>query len=188
MGGRREEAMRRSIVGLVFVAAGALSTGGCYPKGFGDVSVFFMTLLGATPKSLGTKKAVKPLKATLDVNVSGKVGGLTGGLGLGPGDYQVTLGSYGSFSGNTKIHNQRFATVKDSGSAGLISAVEGMIADGFGATDVVITKASAKISAHETPGGVKAVYSGKITFQGTATIGSQVGEKIKGTIKAGHTY
>lgn len=110
--------------------------------------------------------------------------------GLPTGGYDVTIGMgrYGHYTGTQKIVNQRFATVKDPGSDALKAALTTLVGDVFGQT-VTITKASAKVATHETPGGVQGVFKATLKFEGTVTSGPDTGKLIrKGKITLGDTF
>jgi len=165
--------MRRRAVGVLLVCGVLLSLGGCYPKRYtGNVAIdFFLYVFGAP------QKAAKPVRFTAHptIQVDGTVQGLpTGGFEMTIG----TAGRYGHFTGSQKIVNQRFATVKDKGSDALKAAMTNLVEDVYGQT-VTITKATAKVATHETPGGVQGVYTATLTFEGTITSGPDMGKLIK---------
>jgi hypothetical protein len=153
---------------------------GCVPLGNSPASVVMNTLMlivGATPKSAPVVAAAKRRKVTGQLTVATQV--TIGGLA---GTYDVTLGPYGQFSGTAEIVGRKAAKLTDDGSAGLLTAVRGILLDSVGA-DVTVTSARAKVSGRQTTGGVHKRYKGKIAFAGTLAGGTDAGAAVKGKIK-----
>lgn len=138
-----------------------------------------MAGLGLTPRSVtgvAVPQAKTKLTSELTVPATVTIGGLSG-------TYDVTLGTYGRFTGTARIIGQRGAKLTDDGSPGLLAAVHGIVLDGL-ATDVTVTEAKATINGKQTTGGVKKKYKAKIKFTGTVASGADAGVAVKGKISA----
>lgn len=177
--------MNKRVISFVLAAAIALPVGGCIPKHLGGINGVILLQVYVLMKILGVAKTAPhhTVKPTLSVDLKADVSGVPTGA------YDITLGTYGHFIGTQKIVNQRFATVTAKDTPDLIATVAAMVKDALGGENVTITKATAKVSTHETPFGVKAAFSAKITFSGTVTSGPDAGGTFKNaTMKAKGTY
>jgi hypothetical protein len=164
-------------VGAV-VCAAVLSSGCVSLDGRAEdvvMDVFMAVFANAGPRAISVAAAKKEkLSAELTVPTEVSIGGLSG-------TYDVTLGTYGGFSGTATIVGQKAAKLTDDGSAELLAAVGAIVADAL-ATDVTVATAKAKITGRQTTGGIKKKYKGKITFAGTVASGPSAGSAVKGKI------
>jgi hypothetical protein len=155
---------------------------GCIPeidKPHPVIMDVFMVLVGATGRSVAgvaVPQAKQKLDSELTVPATVTIGGLSG-------TYDVTLGTYGQFTGTATIVGQKGAKLTDDGSPGLLAAVQGIVLDGL-ATDITVSEAKASIKGKQTTGGVKKNYKGKIKFKGTVASGANAGAIVKGKISA----
>ena len=169
---------RRTICALVLAA----STSGCIPeieKEHPVIMDVFMAGVGLTPRSVGgvaVPQGKTKLTSELTVPATVTIGGLSG-------TYDVTLGTYGQFTGTATIVGQKGAKLTDQGSPGLLAAVHGIVLDGL-ASDITVTEAKATINGKQTTGGVKKKYKAKIKFAGTVASGTDAGVTVKGKISA----
>lgn len=173
---------RKRVRGVGALACAMVLSAGCIPEVDRAEPVIMdvlMLVVGATGSSGRDVATAAPasrekLRAELTVQSTVSIGGLSG-------TYDVTLGSYGQFSGTATIVGQKAAKLTDDGSAGLLTAVQGIVLDAF-ARDVTVSEAKAKITGRQTTGGVKKKYKGKITFKGTVASGAGAGAAVKGKI------
>ncbi|MCK6479581.1 MAG: hypothetical protein HUU06_05110 [Planctomycetaceae bacterium] len=179
--------MRRRFVGLALVALLALPLAGCFPKTLLQ-SVIFVVYYKLITTGSPYKAKASSSSTDVDVLVDAEVGGTSG-------TYDVTLydneseDTFGTFTGETTLKKGRFITIKDNGSEGLLSTVENMVSKSLGGAAVSITKAKAKVTANQEPGGVAATFKATVKFTGTVDSGPSTGAKIKGgKITAGHTW
>lgn len=179
--------MRRRLVALGLVALIAVPLAGCFPKSIYEIILFDMYYKLITTGSPYKAKA-SPVSTDVEVLVDAEVGGTSG-------TYDVTLydneteDTFGTFTGETTLKKGRFITIKDNGSEGLLSTVENLVSKSLDGADVSITKAKAKVTANQEPGGVAATFKATVKFTGTVNSGPSSGAKIKGgKITAGHTW
>ena len=167
---------RRTACALVLAAL----TSGCVPeidKAHPVIMDVFMLVVGATGRAVtgvAVPQAKTKLTSELTVPATVTIGGLSG-------TYDVTLGTYGQFTGSATIVGQKGAKLTDDGSPGLLAAVQGIVLDAL-ATDITVTEAKASIKGKQTTGGVKKNYKGKIKFKGTVASGTGAGGTVKGKI------
>jgi hypothetical protein len=168
-----KKAQGRALVGLV-VASALLS--GCLPEveiSRGNPLGAFMSVFAG--RSGGDPKRTVKSKGTVDITITGSIGGLSG-------EYDLTLGTYGTFSGTGTIgKNRKSATVKAEDTDELRALVHAVLLDEF-ATDVTVTTVKAKVVGKQTTGGVKKSWKGSITFQGTVASGPDMGKRVKGKL------
>jgi hypothetical protein len=139
------------------------------------MDLFMAIFANAAPRGVSVAAAQKQkMSSELSVETQVSIGGLSG-------TYDVTLGSYGRFTGTATIVGQKAAKLADDGSPALLAAVRAMVADAL-ATDVNVSAAKAKITGRQTTGGVKKKYKGRIRFEGTVVSGADAGAAVKGKI------
>lgn len=172
--------MKRTWIRLALVAALVAPLGGCFPKSWVALDPFLVQLrflvflAGGDP---WIDEATKTRKMTFEeqVEVTGNVGGLDG-------TYDLTLGTYGAFSGTAKVKRQRFVTLKVADTPELRAAMDAALTDALGA-NVSVSKAKGKLKALQTPGGVKVKASGTLSFQGSVDDGPNAPRTFRGTLK-----
>jgi hypothetical protein len=177
--------MNRRVAAAVALAA-ALPLAGCFDKEIEERNPLgmFMRFIAGDFQIAFAK--VTKVETTLEVDIIADVGGLDG-------TYTITLdnpegGTFGTFTGTGVVKRGRFVKIVEKDSPELLAAVEALVEATVG-HDVTIEKAKAKVSAFQTPGGVEAVFKGKITFSGVVVGGEFDGVKIRGgKITAGETY
>lgn len=170
----------RSLVALALVAALASS---CVEELDRDEIVIMDVLMlgvGATGKPVARDVVAAPARAKLTAELPIASTVTIGGLS---GTYDVTLGSYGRFTGSATVVGRRAAKLTVEGSAELAAAVQAILADAL-ATDVTVSSAKAKITGRQTTGGVKKKYKGKIKWSGTVAAGPDAGTAVKGKLSA----
>lgn len=171
--------MRGRAFALLAVAGLLLPLGGCVPGDWLEamqIAIFGQILYpngGPGPYAKGT-----PLEESITADVTANFGGLDG-------TYDITIddpdgGTFGSFSGTGTVKRERFVTLKDNESEGLYSTVAAMLGKALDGESVDLTKAKAKVTAYQTPGGVEKHFKLKISFAGTITSGPSAGNTVKG--------
>lgn len=164
-------------------AALGITLTGCFPKSWLLAQPFLIYVelyirfagLEIAPYS-DPQKASNKFRPETTVEVTGNAGGLDG-------TYDLQLGSFGHFTGSGKVKRGRFITIKAADTGELRAAVAAILSSQMNGDAVDVTKASGKIKAHQTPGGVKVVCSGKLTFRGAMATGPGAGRAIDGNLK-----
>ncbi len=172
--------MRRRVLGLVLVAAALLPLGGCIPGGL--LEAIEIAVYGYIRTSEGFYAKGTPMEESITADVTADFGGLDG-------TYDITLddpdgGTFGSFSGTGTVKRGRFVTLKDNESEELFSTVAAMLSKALGGESVNLTKAKAKVTAYQTPGGVEKHFKLTISFAGTITSGPSAGNTVKGKMSS----
>ena len=172
----RKRLAARAIAGLVVAS---MFVGGCLPAVFfglaGPIVTMFVYLRLKQPKGWYAKSA--PIDGQLDVQLSGSIGGLDG-------QYDITVGSFGQFTGTAKIgKNRKSAKVSAENTDQLRALVHNMVM-ASNAMDVTVTDVKVNVTGKQTTGGVEKSWSGKLSFKATVASGENVGQSVKGTIKS----
>lgn len=145
----------------------ASTLGGCYAEAEiarGNPLGAFMLLLGTPAPPMKKKPKVTKLRDTIDVTITGSIGGLSGA-------FDLTFGSYGSFSGTAAIgRDRKSAVMKAKDTAELLALGRNLALAGFD-LDANVTGATAKVVGRQTTGGVRKSWNGTVTFTGTISGG-----------------
>jgi hypothetical protein len=133
--------------------------------------------VGGAKSATARAKALPKLKESVEVLLTGQIGGLTG-------TYNLTLGKYGTFTGTATIgRDRKSATVKAADTPELRAVADAFVLD-LHQVDIDVTSVSAKVTGRQTTGGVKKSWNGKIKFKGTVAAGPDTGRAVKGTISS----
>jgi hypothetical protein len=174
----QENPMRRlRSAALSTVLCLPLLLGGCDEAKivFNSHLVLFVALFSNAPKKQAAKRKKTKFEDKNDVQVQGDMGGLSG-------DYDMSLGAYGSIDGTAEIKGFKKAKIREDDNPSAHAVIEAALLDRLG-LDVDVQLAKVKYNGRQTTGGVKKFYNLKITFSGVLASGDGVGNEVKGKLK-----